>query len=931
MKTRICFITVFSFFVALLPAQVSFVKDANFSDAEPSKSLLPVSLADVNGDGWDDITRIKNGKSIEINFFGNMGQSYFQKEVEVAHASDIWSVAIGNFDRSLKNKVLLSTAFDDIDIVGLDAFENPSITQSLQNQLYSQASNIVDINNDGWNDVFVSMDDGTSKVFINDGTGMLVERDDVIDLNTAIPSDNSGNYGSEWMDIDSDGDLDLYLSKCKAGVSDPNDPRRVNALYLNDGHQNYTESAERFGLDFGAQSWASSFSDLDNDGDLDGIIIHHGAPHSLLENINNESFLERDELLGDLKGTATQVVVRDFDNNGFQDILIVGETNDFYWNQGNFNFIKIENPFPAYILNSLSTGDINRDGFLDVLAVYGGIGFNESGEVNDILWLNEKNQNAHITFHLKGIESNPNGIGARVEIYGDWGIQIRDVKSGESYGIMNSLNVHFGIGEATTIDKVIVKWPSGQIDDYGSFRANDYFILTEGRCVTKFRSQEESLLQICDGLAQDIGGANVLPSALWSNSLVGKSFPVSQSGVYFYKEEDGHQCVRLSDPIIVQNIDGGSEALYTSKDLYVACEGEELVIQYGTSPDKMSEQIIVLDQGSVVLQMDGICSDLEKVVDVQTISTNEPIVQNYIVKEDQMLTITAEGQHLRWFEKEQDEIPFIVGDSLTIGPLKSSMELFVESQSITKYPSQNGGEITPSASSLYHLDHFSGGLYFDAKTDIIIENVAIYTDRKGERELLILDNEGGVVYNRFLYVEEGRNELNLQAEIPYGDQYFITTSEDYNEGQFGFISPRFVRSNMETDYPYQIGDLVDITNSSFGPGYWLYFYNWNVRPADLICSSPKVAVQIELDFSTPVIEELAQSIKVFPNPVGDMIHIQNETNEAIVQIKMYNQIGQNVMTQDANSFATSSLLPGLYYIEILLASEVIVKRKIVKI
>lgn len=931
MKTRICFITVFSFFIVLLSAQVAFVKDANFSDAEPSKSLLPVSLADVNGDGWDDITRIKNGSSIEINFFGNKGQSFIQKELEVANASDIWSVAIGNFDRSLKNKALLSTAFADIEILGLDANENPSVTQSLKNQLYSQASNIVDINNDGWNDVFVSMDDGTSKVFINDGNGMLEERDDVINLNTVIPSDNSGNYGSEWMDIDSDGDLDLYLSKCKAGVTDPNDPRRVNALYINDGNQNYSESAATFGLDFGAQSWASSFSDLDNDGDLDGIIIHHGAPHSLVENINNESFFQRDDLLGDLKGTATQVVVRDFDNNGFQDILIVGETNYFYWNQGNFNFIKIENPFPAYILNSLSTGDINRDGFLDILAVYGGVGFNVSGEVNDILWLNEKNQNHHITFHLKGIESNPNGIGARVEIYGDWGVQVRDVKSGESYGIMNSLNVHFGIGDATAVDKVVVKWPSGQIDDYGSFRVDDYFILTEGRCVTKFRSQEESLLQICDGHAQDIGGANVLSSAVWSNTLVGKGFPVSQSGIYFYKEEDGNQCVRLSDPIIVDNIDGSSEELYTSKDLYMGCAGEEIVIQYGTSPDKMYEQLIVLDAGSVVLQMDGICSNLEKVVDVQTISTHEPVVQDYTVKKDEMLTITAEGQFLRWFEKERDEIPLMVGDSLTIGPLQSSMKLFVESQSITKYPSQKGGEITPSASSLYHLDHFSGGLYFDAKTDVIIENVAIFTDKKGEREILILDEDGTVSYNRFFYLEVGRNELNLQAELSSGDQYFLTTSTTQNEREFGFISPRFVRSNMETDYPYKIGDLIDITNSSFGPGYWLYFYSWSVRPVDLICSSQKVAVQIEVDFSTPVFDEEAQSISVFPNPVSDMLYIQNESNEAIVHIQLYNQMGQKVMHQFNDSFSISSLQAGLYYVEIQLASEVIVKRKVVKI
>jgi PKD repeat protein len=65
---------------------------------------------------------------------------------------------------------------------------------------------------------------------------------------------------------------------------------------------------------------------------------------------------------------------------------------------------------------------------------------------------------------LKGINTNSNGIGARVELYGVWGKQIRDVRSGIGFRHMGTLNTHFGIGTATTIDSVVVRWPSGNVD-----------------------------------------------------------------------------------------------------------------------------------------------------------------------------------------------------------------------------------------------------------------------------------------------------------------------------------------------------------------------------------------------------------------------------------------------------------------------------------
>ncbi len=114
-----------------------------------------------------------------------------------------------------------------------------------------------------------------------------------------------------------------------------------------------------------------------------------------------------------------------------------------------------------------AVGDLNNDGFLDV----------QNGTT---VFYNVPNDNNWIKMNLKGIESNSNGIAARVEIHGAWGKQIRDVQSGVGFRHMSSLNPHFGIGQATAIDSVIIRWPSGKVDMICNPAINTTLYIEEG-------------------------------------------------------------------------------------------------------------------------------------------------------------------------------------------------------------------------------------------------------------------------------------------------------------------------------------------------------------------------------------------------------------------------------------------------------------------
>lgn len=135
-----------------------------------------------------------------------------------------------------------------------------------------------------------------------------------------------GSYGSVWSDVDNDGDLDLYIARCKHGVDDPGDGRRINQLFWNNGNGTYTQDLTNVsGLRIGAQSWTADFGDIDNDGDFDCLVTNHDVSSQLLENDGAGHFTDisaSSDVLNTITGLTAQGIFRDFDNDGFVDILV---------------------------------------------------------------------------------------------------------------------------------------------------------------------------------------------------------------------------------------------------------------------------------------------------------------------------------------------------------------------------------------------------------------------------------------------------------------------------------------------------------------------------------------------------------------------------------------------------------------------------------
>ncbi|WP_299768043.1 FG-GAP-like repeat-containing protein [uncultured Dokdonia sp.] len=490
MKRKLCSLAAIILVSAFAKAQITFTESTSILENTTLSSGVAMAVTDLNNDRLDDIIRIDDGINLQIEY--QQADGTYQR-VQVGNVASPWGISIADVDENGFNDIIVGGAYDGLRLLTAnDDGTDFSLSTLGGPNIFVQNTNFVDINNDGAIDYFACHDDGISSPYENDGNGNFTYNLDMINAVSAGESDNSGNYGSIWTDYDNDGDLDLFISKCRIQAQgDPTDPRRLNVLYQNDGSNNFTEVAETAGLRPMAQTWATNFEDIDNDGDFDVVMVNHYTRSQIYENNGDGTFTDITTTSGvapamDALGFGIQVAMEDFNNDTFIDVVLTTTdgTHQLLLNDGDLTFTAVSNPFPNANdqIQSAAVGDLNNDGFVDLIAGYAN-GFNNPSGVADQVFMNDGNDNNWIKIALEGVESNSNGIGARVEIEGLWGSQVREVRAGESYGTQNSLITHFGLGTADEIETITVTWPSGTVDTAENINGNITITVREGEGV----------------------------------------------------------------------------------------------------------------------------------------------------------------------------------------------------------------------------------------------------------------------------------------------------------------------------------------------------------------------------------------------------------------------------------------------------------------
>lgn len=895
---------------------------------------MPGAVVDMDGDLTDDLVILDKGKVLKwIKSDGTSFGLTLQDTLIITNARE-WSMAAGDLNNDGITEILTAGEAGPVQIITL---KDGSLSKSsVQSGVYAQASNTIDINNDGWLDYFVCNDRGHSRMYINDKSGKLVPTQ-VIDFSENDPTDGSGNYGSEWIDINGDRLPDLYISKCRAGVNDASDPRRINRLYINMGNGRFENQSRIFGMDWGTQTWVTAFGDLDNDGDPDAFMVNHYAPHMLLENVEGRYFREV-PLPEVLNSFGFQAVIRDLDNDGFQDILMTGvEGSLALQNAGSWKFNIVREPLGPGKVLSFSMGDLNDDGFPDVHA-HVGKPINEPGVKDDELWLNAGNQNHFIAFVLQGSKSNASGVGSLITVYTGQGKQVRYVKGGESYGIFNSFKQHFGLGNTTLIDSVTVDWPSGMRDVYTQVASGNIYLIQEGLCMTRHTALYPEA-QIYANTPVTLKALPGYASYTWNNGQKTINTDVVP-GTYHVSMTDALGCRTISKPVkVVSGCFTPNMSLLNEDTFLKLCDGEKIVFQaapaasYTWNNGQNGNSIQVSEPGMYTVRATDYCgTSLSDTVQVLIVRPEWHVTED-TVQEGQRAMLISDRKNTRWYLQASDTEPFYIGDTLITEILKEPTTYYASVSEILQSRNGHTGELSFPQTNEYGANTTSGGLIFKVDSDCMLHAVRVKTDMPGDRRITIRNMDGRIVFAKTYYLTSGENHLVLDVSLSPSTRYTIATDESINELNFGHKGPRLMRTFNNTRYPYDIENVLTILSSTLGAVYYYYFYDWEVVYDIRECVSDKKEVIAWVDntsHSDVFSSYKTPKISITPNPSYGEAVVTADTEIRMIRVLNAQGIECNKVRNAGVSATLNALFPGMYVIEVTLDSGTHLRKLIVE-
>jgi len=299
-----------------------------------------------------------------------------------------------------------------------------------------------DFNNTGRPDIYIANDSTPNYLYRNDGKGKFTEIG--LESGTALSEDGAeqASMGIAIGDYLHTGRPSLYVTDFSLDYS---------PLYRNDGNWTFEDVGYKSGVGFPSVllvKWGDAFADFDNDGWLDLILVT-GHVYPQVESLPSAHGFRQPKLLHLNQKDGTFCDASDQAGPALQE---------------------------NRVSRGLAAGDLFNDGNVDVVI--------EDLEGSPMILRNHGVANRHwISFELAGTKSNRLAIGARLKIVAGGMTQTEEIRSGGSYLSQSDLRVHFGLGSATRVETVEIRWPSGATETLSNLVADTFYSVLEGKGV----------------------------------------------------------------------------------------------------------------------------------------------------------------------------------------------------------------------------------------------------------------------------------------------------------------------------------------------------------------------------------------------------------------------------------------------------------------
>ena len=434
-------------------------------------------VADYDGDGWPDILVTTFGRNL---LYRNLGNGRFEDvAARVGIESPGWNTGAAFFDAdgdgdldlylasyidctldsvltakpSLSWRGLEQVAFGPFGLKGAPdhffRFEGGKYVDATAEAGFEDralgfgfAVRAADVDEDGDVDVYVANDSDANYLYRNEGRGIFKEVGTwsgcALDANGAAQA----GMGVAIGDVTADGHPDIFVTNFAEDFS---------TLYRGLGQGAFEDASRETGVakpTYRPLSWGTAFADLDNDGDLD-IVIANGHIYPQVDRHPEVvgTYAQRNILLENMGAGATPL---------FRDATT----------EAGPGFEQVRSS------RGVAVGDYDNDGDLDLLITH--------TDAPPSLLRNDTAGGAWLTVVCEGARGEINPIGARVTVRVGKGTQSRDIAAGDSYMSTHDPRLHFGLGQAATVDEVDVRWPDGSHSVRRNVAARQFLRIRKG-------------------------------------------------------------------------------------------------------------------------------------------------------------------------------------------------------------------------------------------------------------------------------------------------------------------------------------------------------------------------------------------------------------------------------------------------------------------
>jgi enediyne biosynthesis protein E4 len=325
---------------------------------------------------------------------------------------------------------------------GDGTFEEVSVKAGVHDDIgyYGLGVMWVDYDDDRWPDLLVANDSVPNYLYHNNHDGTFTD----VGLLTGVALSGEGlelgSMGVDWGDYDHSGRQSFFVTHFE---------EQPNSLYRNLGEKGFDDVSWISGVgqpSYPYVGWGTAFFDMENDTWLD-LLVANGHVYPQVDTLDT--------------------------GPRFREPLLLHRNN----RDGTFDEVSKEAGLQTLPLKSrrgAAFGDIFNTGNIDVVLL-------NVGEPPSLLLNTNHNGYHRVLFHLVGTKSNRAAIGARVTIRAAGVKQLGEVRGGGSYLSQNDLRLHFGLGSASKMESVEIRWPNGDVESFQNVVADYIYTVVEGK------------------------------------------------------------------------------------------------------------------------------------------------------------------------------------------------------------------------------------------------------------------------------------------------------------------------------------------------------------------------------------------------------------------------------------------------------------------